>query len=58
MMSIDTALINAGSAIGSTTGGLALLYLNYEGLGSVLGAVGIVAAVVFFLLSKDSTTKL
>jgi len=58
MMSIDTALINAGSAIGSTTGGLALLYLNYEGLGSVLGAVGIVAAVVFFLLSKDPTTKL
>jgi DHA1 family inner membrane transport protein len=58
MMSIDTALINAGSAIGSTTGGLALLYLNYEGLGSVLGTVGIVAAVVFFLLSKDPTTKL
>jgi DHA1 family inner membrane transport protein len=57
MMSIDTALINAGSAIGSTTGGLALLYLNYEGLGSVLGAMGIAAAVVFFLLSKDPTTK-
>lgn len=57
MMSIDTALINAGSAIGSTIGGLALLYLNYEGLGSVLGAVGIVAAVVFFLLTRDPTTK-
>jgi DHA1 family inner membrane transport protein len=57
MMSIDTALINAGSAVGSTIGGLALLYLNYEGLGSVLGAVGIVAAVVFFLLSKDPTIK-
>ena len=57
MMSIDTALINAGSAIGSTAGGLALLYLNYEGLGSALGAVGIAAAVVFFFLSKDPTTK-
>jgi len=57
MMSIDTALINAGSAIGSTAGGLALLYLNYEGLGSVLGAAGIAAALVFFLLSKDPTTK-
>jgi predicted MFS family arabinose efflux permease len=57
MMSIDTALINAGSAIGSTTGGLALLYLNYEGLGSVLGAMGIAAAVVFLLLSRDPTTK-
>jgi predicted MFS family arabinose efflux permease len=57
MMSVDTALINAGSAIGSTTGGLALLYFNYEGLGSVLGVVGIVAAVVFFLFSKDPTIK-
>ncbi len=57
MMSIDTALINAGSAIGSTVGGLALIYFNYEGLGGVLGAVGIVAAAVFLLLSRDPTTK-
>jgi predicted MFS family arabinose efflux permease len=57
MMSIDTALINAGSATGSAVGGLALLYLNYEGLGSVLGAVGIAAAIVFFFLSEDPTTK-
>jgi MFS family permease len=57
MMSIDTALINAGSAIGSTVGGLALIYFNYEGLGGVLGAVGIVAAAVFLILSRDPTTK-
>lgn len=57
MMSVDTAVINAGSAIGSALGGLALLYLNYEGLGSVLGTIGIAAAIVFFLLSKDPTAK-
>ena len=55
MMSIDTAVINIGSAIGTTVGGLALLYLNYEGLASVLGAIGIVAAMVLYLLAKDPT---
>jgi DHA1 family inner membrane transport protein len=55
MMSIDTAVINIGSALGTMSGGLALLYLDYEGLGSVLGAIGIVAAIVFYLLAKDPT---
>lgn len=55
MMSIDTAVINIGSALGTVVGGVALLYLNYEGLGSILGAIGIVAAVVFSLLAKDPT---
>jgi predicted MFS family arabinose efflux permease len=55
MMSIDTAVINIGSALGTTIGGLALLCLNYEGLGSVLGATGIVAAIIIYLLAKDPT---
>ena len=55
LMSIDTALLNAGSAFGSTVGGLALLNFGYEGLGSVLGTIGIVAALVFYLLAKDPT---
>jgi predicted MFS family arabinose efflux permease len=55
MMSLDTAVINIGSALGTVAGGLALLYLNYEGLGIVLGAIGIFAAIVFFLLAKDPT---
>jgi predicted MFS family arabinose efflux permease len=55
LMSVDTALLNAGSAFGSTAGGLALLYFGYEGLGSVLGTIGIVAALVFYLLAKDPT---
>jgi len=57
MMSIDTAAINLGAAFGTTVGGLALLYFNYEGLGSTLGAMGIVAAVVFFFLAVDPTKK-
>ena len=57
MMSIDTAVINVGSAVGSAIGGLALLHFGYEGLASALGAIGIVSAIVFSLLAKDPTTK-
>jgi len=55
MMSIDTAVINVGSALGTMAGGLALLLLSYEGLGSVLGATGILAAIIFCFLAKDPT---
>jgi DHA1 family inner membrane transport protein len=57
MMSVDTAAINIGSGFGTVAGGLALLYLNYEGLGSVLGAIGIIAAMIFGLLAIDPTKK-
>lgn len=53
LMSIDTAMLNAGSAFGSTVGGLVLLYSGYEALGIVLGATSIVASLVFYLLTKD-----
>jgi predicted MFS family arabinose efflux permease len=55
LMSIDTALLNVGSAFGTTSGGLALLCFGYEGLGGVLGTIGIVAALVFYLLAQDPT---
>ena len=58
MMSVDTAVINIGSALGTVSGGLALFLLDYEGLGSVLGATGIVAALIFYLLAKDPTKSL
>ena len=54
-MSTDTAMINVGSALGTMAGGLALLNLGYQGLGSVLEAVGIVAALIFGILAKDPT---
>jgi DHA1 family inner membrane transport protein len=55
LMSIDTAMLNIGSACGTAVGGLALLDSGYEGLGITLGAIGIVAALVFHLLAKDPT---
>jgi predicted MFS family arabinose efflux permease len=55
LMSIDTAVLNIGSAFGSIIGGLVLLYSDYAGLGSILGAMGILAAIVYYLLTKDPT---
>ena len=57
MMSIDTAAINLGSALGTALGGLALLSFDYEGLGIALGVMGVAAAVVFYLLTTDPTRK-
>jgi predicted MFS family arabinose efflux permease len=57
MMSIDTAAINLGSAFGTALGGLALLSFGYEGLGIALGVMGVAAAIVFYLLTTDPTSK-
>ena len=55
MMSVDTAALNIGSGFGTAVGGLSLLYFGYEGLGSVLGAIGIIAALFYGLLAMDPT---
>ena len=52
-MSLDTAAINLGSALGTVIGGAALLSFGYEGMGSVLGAIGIAAALVFYLFARE-----
>jgi predicted MFS family arabinose efflux permease len=57
MMSIDSAAVNLGSAFGTTIGGMVLLAFNYEGMGTILGAMGVVSALVFLLFSKDPTCK-
>jgi len=57
MMSVDTAALNLGSAFGTAFGGLALLSFDYEGLGIVLGVMGVAAAVVFHFLTTDPTRK-
>jgi DHA1 family purine base/nucleoside efflux pump-like MFS transporter len=57
MMSIDTAAINLGSAFGTAFGGLALLSFGYEGLGIVLGVIGVAATIIFYLLTTDPTRK-
>lgn len=52
-MSLDTAAINLGYALGTALGGVALLSFGYEGLGSTLGAIGIAAALVFYFLARE-----
>jgi len=44
-----------GYALGAAVGGLALIWFDYEGLGTVLGALGVAAAIVFHVLARDPT---
>lgn len=55
MMSINSAAIGLGSALGAALGGLELVLFNYEVLSSTLGAMGIAAAIVFYFLAMDPT---
>jgi len=55
MMSINSAALSLGNALGSALGGLALVLFNYEVMGSILGAMGIVAAMIFYLLTIDQS---
>ena len=57
MMSVDSAFVNLGYALGAAAGGMALLRFGYEGLGVALGSFGIVAAVVFYVFAEDPTRK-
>jgi predicted MFS family arabinose efflux permease len=57
MMSIDSASVNLGSALGAAVGGLALIRFGYEGLGSILGLLSIAAAFVFYFLATDPTRQ-
>jgi len=56
-MCLDTAALNVGSAFGTAIGGSMLLSFGYEGLGSVLGGIGIVAALVFYLFATDPASS-
>ena len=55
MMSMSTAAMNLGEAIGAGMGGLALLLFGYEALGVSLGAMAIAAAMIYHLLTTDPT---
>jgi len=57
MMSVDTAAISLGSALGTVVGGPALLSFDYQGLGMALGMMGVAAAVVFYFLTIDPTQE-
>ncbi len=53
MMALNSAAWNIGNAIGAGIGGLALYYFDYEGLGITLGAMGIVAAFIYYVLVDE-----
>ncbi|HKZ92986.1 MAG TPA: MFS transporter [Candidatus Bathyarchaeia archaeon] len=53
MMSINTAAVNSGSALGAAIGGVALLVYDYQILGAVLGGMGLVAGLIFYPLTRD-----
>jgi len=57
MMSLNSAAQSLGSALGTAIGGSMLILFGYEVLASALGALGVVAAVVFHLLTTDPTRK-
>lgn len=58
MMSANTAAYSLGSAFGTGLGGLILIFYGYGGFGISVGTMGIIAAVVFYLLTVDPTTQL
>lgn len=55
VMSLSAAASAVGSTLGSSLGGLALLQFKYEGMGIILGVVGVVAALIFQFLAIDPT---
>jgi predicted MFS family arabinose efflux permease len=48
-MSMNSAAISLGNAVGSSLGGLVLVMFNYEAMASILGVMGIIATIIFFL---------
>lgn len=53
MMSMITAFIGIGGALGVVAGGVVLNFYNYQTLGLALGVIGIVSAFVAFFATKD-----
>jgi predicted MFS family arabinose efflux permease len=57
MMSVSSAATSLGAAIGAAVGGMALIWYDYDVLGAILGGMGIIAAIVFYLVTKDPTCE-
>lgn len=55
MMSMNSAAISLGNAVGSALGGLVLAMLSYEAMASTLGVMGIIATIIFFVTTDVST---
>ena len=53
MMSLNNASVNLGQTLGSMVGGYVLLWNNWSFLGTALGAMGLVASLIYYLFSED-----
>jgi predicted MFS family arabinose efflux permease len=54
LMSLNTVSRSIGAMIGAMIGGYALLNSNYGWFGLVLGVMGIIASLIYGLLSKEA----
>ncbi len=57
MMSINSAAISLGNAVGSALGGFMLVLFNYGAMASTLGAAGVIAAMIFNFLTIDISAE-
>jgi DHA1 family putative efflux transporter-like MFS transporter len=55
VMSLGTAGMQFGYALGSGIGGMVLILYNYQTLGLVLGGMGVLGAVILQVFAKDPT---
>jgi MFS family permease len=53
MMSLNAASMGLGTALGSGLGGLIVLIYGWRLLGPTLGAIGILASMIFYFLTED-----
>lgn len=53
MMSIHSASMSVGSMLAASLGGIILIAFNYSVLGIVMGIIGIVGCLSFYLFSVD-----
>jgi MFS family permease len=57
MMSLHSASSYIGYALGTSIGGLMLLYSGWGTLGAILGGLGLVATAIYVFLVRDPTTS-
>jgi DHA1 family inner membrane transport protein len=57
MMSLGSAATSLGSAVGAAVGGMALIWYDYEALGSILGGLGIISDVILYFVTIDPTRE-
>ena len=57
MMSLHSASSFLGYALGTSVGGIALLYSGWDTLGIVLGGLGTAATAIYTFLVRDPTTS-